>query len=290
MINSVVSFLVVGGIIGQITTYTSNRVVQQKTKCFGNICVNTESIKLEKSDIPGKFTKKWLVKFTGTNQFSNGKVPVMMEVDCPNLKFRITKLNQNDRWLDYPPRWTAVGITGSTDLNKLIQYTCQKSNSKSIIENSTPKGKAQPKISSLSDGNYRFCDYPNNQLKPSSGLCFIFHKTSENLVGLLYAQTYEDYNICIQGKVNNNTVSGIALEKEFFIKDKPTLDPKFRTSQLNYLGLKKYLQVGNGIIYTSFLERSGYSKKVKYSRALLNLNQFYHHNADTIDPPKNCSR
>lgn len=284
----IITLLISGGILGLIATIFATRLAQ--AKCFGTICLDPKSIHWDKSDIQGTFTDTPLIQLTGTKQFNDQHTPVMMEVDCPNHQFRITKVLQSNQWISYPAKWTIINSQKHSDLSQLIHYVCLRANDNDTNDLNTSKRQNQSQTASLLDEIYQYCNYPIGLETQSSLVCFSFRKESGQVVGLLYSPFHEDYSICIQGKLDNKKVTGVALEKEFFIKTKPILNPKFSGKDLNYLDSNQYIKVAQGNIHTSFSKRSGYSKEVYYSHAILNFQNFYLYESNKIKLPENCSR
>jgi hypothetical protein len=140
-------------------------------------------------------------------------------------------------------------------------------------------------VESLPDGNYRLCSdgfagakahHAPADIQRVSGVCFRFRKQGEEIVGEYY-YPYEGSQICLNGEVNRNTVTGQAVEK---MKTTPDL-PKGRHNWRQ----EGFLQVGRPNLQATWSEAT----YVRYRSAILNLNQFYQFNAGTVLPPQNCA-
>ena len=145
-------------------------------------------------------------------------------------------------------------------------------------------------IASLPDGNYRFCsDSPSERLRQRppenisrvSGVCFRFRKQADRIIGDYY-YPYEGSSICLNGRVNGNTVSGQAVERFPKGDNSPPDIPSDRA--LADWRQEGFLKVGQGV-YVDDLNRPD---AARYRSALLNLNSFYQYNAGVVSPPTNC--
>jgi len=78
-----------------------------------------------------------------------------------------------------------------------------------------PEPTRQP-IGSLPDGNYRYWSGPtqafasNEDIAENRGFLFLFQKRGNNITGV-YGY-YDDIALCVQGQVNDDTVTGISVE------------------------------------------------------------------------------
>jgi hypothetical protein len=126
---------------------------------------------------------------------------------------------------------------------------------------SYPKTAIAGTIEQLPDGKYTAC-------VRSSG-CFRFEKTDRDVHG--YFSAYGEDNVCIDGKVKNNTITGTAGISGHTSGSRSFTSDKFSTNQLIPWGNDKMLQVGGRSI--EILERSndGRLELNRFSRALLNL-------------------
>jgi hypothetical protein len=116
-------------------------------------------------------------------------------------------------------------------------------------------------IEQLPDGKYTAC--------VSTSGCFRFEKIDRNVHG--YFSAYGEDNVCIDGKVKNNTVTGTAGVSGDTSGSRNFTSDKFNTNQLSPWGNDNTLQVGRRSI--KILERSGNGRLElnQFSRALLNL-------------------
>ncbi|MCC3475217.1 MULTISPECIES: hypothetical protein [unclassified Microcoleus] len=95
----------------------------EKLRCFVDICIDPSSVKLSKSNFPG--APSYPVRTVlGTQQFSNEKMRVQMEVNCKQREFRTVRVSQDgENWSNFDPRWTLVDRNSS--LSRMVDYTCQ---------------------------------------------------------------------------------------------------------------------------------------------------------------------
>jgi hypothetical protein len=96
----------------------------EKLRCFVYICIDPSSVKLSKSNFPG--APSYPVRTVlGTQQFSNEKMRVQMEVNCNSREFRTVRISQDgENWSNFDPRWTLVDRSNSY-LSRLVDYTCK---------------------------------------------------------------------------------------------------------------------------------------------------------------------
>ena len=95
----------------------------EKLRCFVDICIDSSSVELSKSDIPGALSYP-VRTILGTQQFSNEKLLAQMEVDCKQRQLRTVRVSQDgENWSNFDPRWTLVDRNSS--LSRLVDYTCQ---------------------------------------------------------------------------------------------------------------------------------------------------------------------
>ncbi|MEG5000829.1 hypothetical protein [Microcoleus sp. B4-D4] len=96
----------------------------EKLRCFVDICIDPSSVELSKSDIPGAPSYPVII-ILGTQQFSNEKMLVQMEVNCNSREFRTVRISEDgENWSNFDPRWTLVDRTNSY-LSRLVDYSCQ---------------------------------------------------------------------------------------------------------------------------------------------------------------------
>ena len=95
----------------------------EKLRCFVDICIDSSSVELSKSDIPGAPSYP-IRTILGTKQFSNEKLLAQMEVDCKQRQLRTVRVSEDgENWSNFDPRWTLVDRNSS--LSRLVDYTCQ---------------------------------------------------------------------------------------------------------------------------------------------------------------------
>ena len=137
-------------------------------------------------------------------------------------------------------------------------------------------------VASLPDGNYRFCsDRPPEGINRVSGVCFRFRKQANTVIGDYY-YPYEGSSLCLNGRVNGNTVSGQAVERFPRGDNSPPEIPSDRS--LTDWRQEGFLKVGQGV-YVDDLNRPD---AARYRSALLNLDAFYQYNAGVVSPPADC--
>ena len=116
-------------------------------------------------------------------------------------------------------------------------------------------------IEQLPDGKYTAC-------VNTSG-CFRFEKTDRDIHG--YFSAYGEDNVCIDGKVKNNTITGTAGISGYTSGSRSFTSDKFSTNQLSSWGNDKMLQVGGRSIEVLKRNNDGRLELNRFSRALLNL-------------------
>ncbi|MEG4420252.1 hypothetical protein QUA70_16930 [Microcoleus sp. LAD1_D5] len=95
----------------------------EKLRCFVDICIDSSSVELSKSEMPG--APSYPVRtILVTQQFSNDKLLAQMEVDCKQRQLRTVRVSQDgENWSNFDPRWTLVD--GNSSLSRLVDYTCK---------------------------------------------------------------------------------------------------------------------------------------------------------------------
>ncbi|MCC3404759.1 MAG: hypothetical protein JGK17_04050 [Microcoleus sp. PH2017_10_PVI_O_A] len=95
----------------------------EKLRCFVDICIDPSSVKLSKSNFPG--APSYSVRTVlGTQQFSNEKMRVQMEVNCKQREFRTVRVSEDgENWSNFDPRWTLVDRNSS--LSRMVDYSCK---------------------------------------------------------------------------------------------------------------------------------------------------------------------
>lgn len=154
---------------------------------------------------------------------------------------------------------------------------------------------AQPSISSLSDGNYRYWNagaansiISNQDLQSNrNALTFTFRKQGDNITGV-FAQGF-NREICVQGKVNNNTVTGISVHRVSGARP-ISLGESFE----NFFSLSDRLKVRRGrqIAINDAPRivdgRPSPIDVVRYDSTILNLEGLSRINAGSRLPPRRC--
>ena len=146
-----------------------------------------------------------------------------------------------------------------------------------VISRPTPP--AQPPVSSLPDGNYRYWTgsssnavVSNQELLANGGATFLFSKRGNNVTGIF---GYVDGEaICVQGQVNDNTVTGISVQN---LRGASVLSN--RETFVNF-GPSDRLKVRRG----QQINR----ETVRYNSTLLNLKGMNRINAGSALPPGRC--
>ncbi|NEP18514.1 MAG: hypothetical protein F6J97_16700 [Leptolyngbya sp. SIO4C1] len=140
---------------------------------------------------------------------------------------------------------------------------------------------AQFSLANLPDGNYRFCSSrPPSDINRVSGICFRFRKQGSAVTGDYY-YPYEGSSLCLNGRVNGNTVTGQAVER---MPENAGAPDRLGSEQLYDWRPEGFLQVRRGI----YVDDRNRRDAIRYRSALLNLNSFYQYNAGTVLPPADC--
>ncbi len=140
-------------------------------------------------------------------------------------------------------------------------------------------------ISSLRDGNYRFCSSQpsantSDETVQTTGACFRFNKQADEIIGNYYYPSIGK-SICFRGRVQGNTLTGQAIER---LKNNMAPAVEFSRGELVTWQEGGFLQVGQGIYVDDLNRRDA----IRYRSALLNMNSFYQYNAGSVSPPSNC--
>ena len=154
-----------------------------------------------------------------------------------------------------------------------------------------PSAQAESNIQSLADGNYRVCSEVASAEGKVPEMCFLFRKIGNRVTGNFFAPN-SDLGICITGKVNNNIISGEALESTLPDNEPLQLDSESQGSKLVNWDNNGYLKIAEGSVKnTPFTIGDGnidYTALINYRNALLDLNGFILYNAGTTLPPRSC--
>jgi len=142
-------------------------------------------------------------------------------------------------------------------------------------------------LKSLPNGNYRICSDRPDASGKESGMCFRFRKTSDRVVGLYYVP-YSEWSVCLSGKINNNTVSGKALQYKSGLPEAPRINPKYQGSKLETLDRDGYLKVSGQTLVRSASTENGYDAWFHYQTARLDVKDFHRYSAGSTPPPQSC--
>lgn len=132
-------------------------------------------------------------------------------------------------------------------------------------------------IESLPDANYRFCSDRAEGIDRVSGVCFRFRKRGDEIVGDYY-YPYEGSSLCVTGRVNNNTVSGQAVER---LSGNRSASADLPEDAFTAWRQESFLKV-------RYAEQLSAPERIRYRSLLLNLNDFYQYNAGPVVPPQSC--
>ncbi|MBE9076076.1 hypothetical protein IQ241_02000 [Romeria aff. gracilis LEGE 07310] len=134
-------------------------------------------------------------------------------------------------------------------------------------------------LNSFRDANHRLCSEPQAEDGRMRGLCFLFRKQGDEIVGDYY-YPYEGSSLCVSGRVNNNTVTGQAIERLTTSRPAPENLPEDDFTDWRQEGFLK----------VRYAERLASPERIRYRSLLLDLNGFYQYNAGPVVPPQNCLR
>ena len=142
-----------------------------------------------------------------------------------------------------------------------------------------PPSSPQPTISSLPDGNYRYwsgsssnTSVSDQELLDSGGVTFLFSKQGNDVTGIF--GDVDGEAICVQGQVNDTTVTGIAVQT---LQGASVLSSG---ESFSNFGASDRLQVRRG--------RQLDDETVYYSSTLLDLEGMNRINAGSVLPPLVC--
>lgn len=144
-------------------------------------------------------------------------------------------------------------------------------------------------VTQLRNANHRLCSEPKGKEGRMRGMCFLFRKQGDQVIGQ-YFKPYTEKSVCVNGVAHGNLVSGFA--REVMYSQSPNLEVKeqLQNNQLrNWDNESDSLKVAQGEVVKNLGETQlGYSGLAAYNVALLNLNDFHRYNAGTALPPENC--
>jgi hypothetical protein len=144
-------------------------------------------------------------------------------------------------------------------------------------------------VEQLRSANHRLCSEPKSDQGRMKGMCFLFRKEGDQVVGQ-YFKPYTEKSICVKGVAHGSLITGFAREVMF--SQSPDLAVR-KALQNNQLALwdpqGDYLKVAQGEVIKELGETQlGYSGLATFNVALLNLNEFYRYNAGKRLPPQDC--
>ena len=130
-----------------------------------------------------------------------------------------------------------------------------------------------PRIGSLPNGIYVYCDLPETSPREMQAMCFAFRKTESRIVGNYYPDRSSFADICIEGTSDGNTVSGFAVESVEGVSPAEHL----RASQGNTLvnwSEKGHLKVAKKRVILETSNTHPTTGWVRFGNAVLSLNGF----------------
>ena len=182
----------------------------------------------------------------------------------------VKEIYPNERWAATPFKITAI---------------------ENLVEPSTP-APVKSSLQNLPNGNYKVCSEPPSTSIAKdkdliTGYCFSFRKSAGRVVGTYYdTKTMGEEGVCMSGNLSNRTVRGEAIE---FIGSvgRQSTPPNSSGNRLVNWDDRGYLKVARAKVVRRYESPLSY-RSVRYRSALLNLNNFYRHNAGTKLPPGGC--
>lgn len=142
------------------------------------------------------------------------------------------------------------------------------------------KDQTQPMVATLADGNYQFCSQPDpHNWQDGAGVCFVFQKVARQVEGY-YGYPHSDNFICIKGKVDDNLITGEALEISWTgheWTDIPQSTFKW--------DLEGRLTLSQGSIIRTVDDVEGQIDWLLFRKAVLNLDGFYQYSSPRMTPP-----
>jgi tetratricopeptide (TPR) repeat protein len=154
------------------------------------------------------------------------------------------------------------------------------------VSQSAPKN--QSSLSSLANGNYRFCEIKVtsnlSQLDRQFANCFSFRKTKDHIVGV-YSQGSGEDTFCFSGIISGTSASGKSIHSYHPIL--VSLPPEGK--ELVYQS--KFYRLENPVTLRKFYDASnnGYGGVRNYQKSIIYLSKMYRWNAGDYVPPKSCS-
>jgi hypothetical protein len=137
-----------------------------------------------------------------------------------------------------------------------------------------------PSVEQLRSANHRLCSEPKSDQGRMKGMCFLFRKEGDQIVGQ-YFKPYTEKSICVKGVVHGNLITGFAREVMFSQSPELAVREALQTDHLALWDPQgDYLKVAQGEVVKNLGDTQlGYSGLASFNVALLNLNEFYRYNA-----------
>lgn len=138
----------------------------------------------------------------------------------------------------------------------------------------------KPTAATLVDGNYQLCSQPDpHSWQDGAGVCSIFQKVGRQVSGY-YGYPHSDNFICLKGKIDENLITGEALEisgagREW--TDIPQSAFKW--------DLEGRLTLSQGTIVRTVDDVEGRIDWLLFRKAALNLGGFYQYSSPRMTPP-----
>ncbi|MBE9077767.1 hypothetical protein IQ241_10755 [Romeria aff. gracilis LEGE 07310] len=81
-------------------------------------------------------------------------------------------------------------------------------------------------LDSFRNANHRVCSEPQSEDGRMRGLCFLFRKQGDEIVGQFF-EPYSERGICVHGIAHDSEVGGFAGQRIFSQTPDPQVDEKF---------------------------------------------------------------
>jgi hypothetical protein len=177
-----------------------------------------------------------------------------------------------------------VGITIKSDLQgraiPSLQPQDNLATEQLVVAPNKTTAQIQPKVATLADGNYQFCTQPDpHNWQDGAGVCFVFQKFDRQVDGY-YGYPHSDNFICVKGQVEDNQITGEALEISWAGHEWTDIPQSaFGWDSEGRLTLSQ----GNIIRTTDDVE--GRIDWILFRKAVLNLGGFYQYSSPRMTPP-----